>query len=76
MGINHGSAYVFVPHQLLDASDVISAFQQMGHKEMAERMTLGMLEQASLPNRFTDRLLYHGPLHAMATLFAGVLSTD
>ena len=36
MGVNHGRAYVFVPEKLLNGSDVVACFKQVGGKRTSE----------------------------------------
>jgi hypothetical protein len=36
VGVNHGSADIFVAHEFLDRSDVVTAFEQVSGKGMAK----------------------------------------
>src|SRR5262249_24593310 len=46
--VDHGRADVAVAEQLLDGADVVSGFEQVGRKRVAERVAAGVLRDAGL----------------------------
>ena len=59
MRIDHGRFNAGMAQQLLDRSDVVTVFQQVGSKSMAERMRRHRFGQFGLARRLTHRFLDH-----------------
>ena len=55
MSINHGCIYIFMTHEFLDRSNIISRFQKMCCKTMPERMVACRFWNL----RFSQTLFYH-----------------
>ena len=55
MGVDHGGADVFVAEELLDGTDVVAVFQEVGRERVAQRVAGDPLPQTHLP---------HGNLHS------------
>ena len=72
MGINHGRSYIFVPHQLLDGSDVVSGFKKMRRKRMSEGVTSDVLDYAGFANGLLYSPLENGLMDVVAAFLAGL----
>lgn len=72
MCVNHGRLDILVLQQLLDRSDVVTAFKQMGGEGMPEGVAGRTLYQTGPRHRRTHRLLYKRLIDVMPPLFAGL----
>ena len=72
MGINHSRSYIFVPHQLLDGSDVIPGLKQIGGKRMSEGVAANALDYPGFANGFLYSPLGNGLVDVVAALLAGL----
>jgi hypothetical protein len=59
MGIDHGGADILVPQQFLHGANVITCFEQMSHKAMAQRVTTALFGNARSRDRILHRSLQH-----------------
>ncbi len=57
MRVDHGRSDISVTQQLLNRSDIVAVFQQVGCKRMPQRMTARRFGNPSFEPRFFDRLL-------------------
>ena len=60
MSINHRSADIAMPEQLLNRANVMPGCQQMGGKRMAQDVWIGRLGETNLPGGFFEGALRHG----------------
>ena len=60
VGVDHGSAHVLVPEELLHGSDIGAVFQQMGRERVAEGVAARALRELGGDDRTADGALNDG----------------
>ena len=71
MRVNHRCPHILVAQQLLHSSNIVSLFQQVGRKAVAQGMTTSVLRNLRL-----SQGLFHGRLHsAVGDVVPALLST-
>jgi len=65
MSINHGRIYIFMTHEFLDRSNIISRFQKMCCKTMPERVAAWRFWNLRFSNGFFDYSLKSAGLDMM-----------
>ena len=68
MGVDHGGLDVLVPQKLLDGADVVTVFEEVGGKTVAEGVRGDGLVDMSEASGFFDRLLQSRFVHVVALL--------
>jgi len=69
MGVDHHRLYVAMAQKLLDGSNVIATFEQVGGEGMPESVASGPLGQAGLHHRVPHGFLNERFIHVVASLF-------
>jgi len=68
--VDHGCTHIAVAQQLLDGSDVLPSFEEVGGKRMAEGMATGGLGHTGLTDGQFDGFLDHAGIEMVAPLGA------
>lgn len=69
MRVDHGCSYIFVAQKLLYGSDVVTVFQQVSSKAVAERVTTSPFVNAAPTYRLFDCFLQYPLANMMSVDF-------
>jgi hypothetical protein len=72
VGVDHRGAEVFVAQELLDGSDVVAGFEQVGRERVPEGMASGWLVDAGSAHRLFHRALEDCFMDVVSTLLRGL----
>lgn len=70
MGVDHCRLYVAVAKKLLDGTDVVSSFEEVGGEGMAEGVAGDRLTDAGLQRRLVDSPLEDRRIHVVPAFLA------
>jgi hypothetical protein len=70
VGVDHGGAHILMAKELLDRSDVLSPFQQVGRKGVAEGVATSGLAHSGFKHGTFHGFLHHARIQMMTALGA------
>jgi len=72
MGVDHRGFHILMAQEFLHRPDIVTAFQKLCGKGMAEGVAGRPFGEAGLANGLLERLLQDGFIHMMPSFLAGL----